>query len=55
MQILLKKIIEHGGDVNLKSYNGTSPLVEAYQFKQYEIIKILLENNALDIEDGQRL
>jgi ankyrin repeat protein len=45
---LIKKLIDRGADVNLKSYNGSSPLSTAYDSKQYDIVELLLKYNAFE-------
>lgn len=45
---IVEKLIKLGADVNLKLFNGFSPLSEARRCGNNEIIKLLLENNALD-------
>jgi ankyrin repeat protein len=44
----VQKLLEHGADVNLCSYNGTSPLYEATKYGDLNIIKLLLEYGAYD-------
>jgi ankyrin repeat protein len=45
---LVKKLIEHGADVNLKKYNGASPLSNARNLTNGDnIVRLLLENGAV--------
>jgi uncharacterized protein len=47
---LVKKFIEYGADVNQKS-NGLTPLMMAARYNKVEIIKYLLENKKVKINE----
>jgi len=42
----IKKLIKNGASINTRDKNGATPLLRAIRYKNFEVIKLLLENDA---------